>query len=195
MNLADRIDAVGRCRFGSHAIGMHPMKSAPGSAPPNRLIARLRFESPGAASMRKRMPWALLAMLSVSGCATTPDFDSSGTCSKENSDFCDVYDVAAASERDLRSNDAAVAVDCPMHFDMPPAAAIMPECVALVGAALVLLNHRFSGDLQPVEPSAVRYSDRAACLDTFVSGREGSDCFTAIRASLPLKWIRPPRTR
>lgn len=171
------------------------MKSSLGRARWNRLIARLRVDRTGVALMRKRMPWALLAMLSVSGCATTPDFDSSGTCSKENSDFCDVYDVAAASERDLRSNDASVGVDCPKHFDMPQAAAMMPECVALIGAALVLLNNRFPGDLQPVEPSAVQYSDRAACLDTFVSGREGSDCFTAIRANIPLKWITPPPTR
>ena len=170
-------------------------KSSRGLARWNQWTARLRVDRTGADSMRKSMPWALFAMLLVSGCATTPDFDSGGTCSKENSEFCDVYDVAAASERDLRSNDAAVAVDCPMHFDMPPAAAIMPECVALVGAALVLLNNRFSEDLQPIESSAVQYSDRAGCLDTFVSGREGSDCFTAIRAGIPMKWITPARTR
>lgn len=171
------------------------MKFAAAIAPSNRPVARLRVDRAGGATMRASMPWALLAMLSVAGCATVPDSDSSGACSKENSDWCDVYDVAAASERDLRSNDAAVAVDCPMHFDRPPAAAIMPECVALVGAALVLLNRRFSEDLQPVEPSAVRYSDRTSCLDTFVSGREGADCFTAIRAIIPLKWITPPRKR
>lgn len=171
------------------------MKSTLGPARWNRLIARLRVERTGVATMRASRPWALLAMLLVAGCATTQDFDSSGACSKENSEFCDVYDVAAASERDLRSNDATVAVNCPMHFDRPPAAAIMPECVALVGAALVLLNNRFSEDLQPVDPSAVRYSDQASCLDTFVSGREGSDCFTSIRASIPMKWITPPRKR
>lgn len=145
--------------------------------------------------MRERLSWVLLVLLSVPGCATVPDYDSGGTCSKEDSEFCDVYDVAAASEQDLRSNDAAVAVDCPKHFDRPPATTIMPECVALVGAALVLLNNRFSEDLQPVEPSAVQYADQVGCLDTFVSGREGSDCFSAIRASIPLKWITPPRER
>lgn len=127
----------------------------------------------------------------ISGCASTTLRQTEQPCDEEAGYSCDVYEFANAAESALRTHGDAVKLDCPEHFYSPAAAEIQPECVALVEAALVLVNSRLHGRIEPIAAPSVRYQDGGGCHDTFVSGREEADCFTVIRATVPIKWIQP----
>jgi len=139
---------------------------------------------------------AFAAAVSAGGCASIGGGEdaASGTC-HPGSDFCDVYDLASADEAALRANRDAVAVSCMDLANTGTIQAQQARCAELVAAALVLLNSRFADTLAPVSPAQVTYHERASCLDTFVPGREGADCFDWIQAWVPLRWLTPPRRR
>lgn len=139
---------------------------------------------------------AALAALLVGGCASLgDDRQADPAMCHPDSRFCDVEDVASADEAALRANREAVAVDCMDPANAGPAQTQQARCAEQVAAALVRLNRRFADTLAPVSPAQVTYRQRASCADTFVSGREGLDCYDWIQAQVPLRWLTPPPAR
>jgi uncharacterized protein YceK len=131
----------------------------------------------------------MVGLILISGCASTSLRESEQVCNQEAGYSCDVYEFAVASESALRTHGNAVTLDCPWHFYSPPPEEIRPECVALVEAALVLVNSRLHGQMESIDSSNVRYESSGGCADTFISGQEAADCFTVIRATIPIRWI------
>lgn len=123
------------------------------------------------------------------GCASIDSRLSYKHCKADTPVDCEPHQFAAASESVLRTNGPSIRIDCPTHFYSPPEEEIRPECVALVEAALTLLNHRLADRLSPVETSQVQYRYHGGCYDTFISGREQADCYSVIRATVPMRWL------
>lgn len=139
------------------------------------------------------MRWLALSLISVlvSGCVSTvvsrPDASQPLTCMPPFG--CDVIEFVSTSEEVLSMKGGSILLNCPMHFYSPPASEIRPECVALVEAALVLTNHRFSKRLKPLKPTDVKYDAGGGCACTFIPGREQADCYTQISAEIELEWL------
>ncbi|BAV98542.1 hypothetical protein [Lysobacter enzymogenes] len=139
---------------------------------------------------------ACLAALLGGGCASLGnDGQADPAICHPDSDSCDVEDFASADEAALRANREAVAVGCMDPGNAGTVQAQQARCAEQVAAALVRLNRRFAGTLAPVSPAQVTYRQRASCADTFVSGREGLDCYDWIQAQVPLRWLTPPPAR
>ena len=130
-----------------------------------------------------------LALALLPGCAGIDSRLSYQHCKAGTPVECEPHQFAAASESVLRTNGPSVTVDCPTHFYSPPEEKIRPECVALVEAALILVNHRLAERLKPVETAQVQYRYQGGCYDTFISGREQADCYSVIRATVPMRWL------
>lgn len=106
---------------------------------------------------------------------------------------CEPHQFAAASESVLRTNGPSISIDCPTHLSVPREEEIRPQCIALVEAAVLLVNHRLTDRLTPIDASRIGYEYEAGCNDTFISGREQADCYSVIRATVPMKWLETVR--
>lgn len=140
---------------------------------------------------------AIVGALWSSGCASTrlaDEGEDPASCHPRDY-FCETYDLPAADEAALRANGQAVKVGCRDLANTGTIEAQRAQCVELMAAALVLLNSRFSDRLAPVSAEQVSYEQRGTCADTFISGREGLDCFDWIQARVPLRWLTPPSKR
>jgi hypothetical protein len=126
------------------------------------------------------------ATLLATGCATTRQ-SSPAPCSAE-ARYCDTSDFAAASEEALRSNPGWVEVSCPPLAHHPPVEQVMPQCVELVKAAILLAgaNNRFM--MERIDISEVQFRSDQDYMDSNVPGREDADLHTFIYAKIPLRW-------
>lgn len=102
--------------------------------------------------------------------------------------YCYTSDFSAASEEALRSNPGWVEVSCPPLAYHPPVDQVMPQCVELIGAAILVAgaHHRFV--LERIDMSEVQFRSKQEYLDSNISGREDADLHTLIYAKIPLRW-------
>lgn len=130
-----------------------------------------------------------LGLVLASGCASVDSRLAYKHCKARTPVDCAPHQFAAASESVLRTNGPSISIDCPMHSPRRPEEAIRSECIALVEASLLLVNHRLADRLKPIDASRIGYEYEAGCNDTFISGREQADCYSVIRATVPMKWL------
>lgn len=160
----------------------------PCAQPPNSALQRAgTHEVLGRRRLGIRKCLLILGTLILaSGCTTTRVAEAE-PCSADTG-FCEVLHFAVATEANLRSHAGWVEVACPSHPLRPPASSVMPECVELVRAALVLANANHKLALLPIELSEVTIRDSVVFVDTFRPGNEAFDEHAVIYAKIPLRW-------
>ena len=93
-----------------------------------------------------------------------------------------------ASVEAIRTNGPSLRLSC--GVDTARLEARVQSCLAGARRAAARLSDAGFG-LEPIDPAALRVVVAQTCLDTFIPGKEASDCrFYSYEVNLPLAWSR-----
>jgi hypothetical protein len=79
-----------------------------------------------------------------------------------------------------------VDVVCPPYENAPPVEQVMPHCVELIKAAILLQSERNKSTLEPIDISQVRFSHKTVARAVLSEYQD--DMYTDIVATVPLRW-------
>ena len=138
--------------------------------------------------MRTLMVMLLTAVVLGCGCASAPPSPQPVDvlpCSARDP-WCDPAEFAYAYANALLTNGPWVEIVCPPYENAPPVEQVMPHCVELIKAAILLASERNKSTLEPIDISQVQF--RHKTVARAVLSEYQDDMYTDIVARVPLTW-------